>query len=253
MPSFDFLPADLSLAARAALNMVLGGLLAVYVRALYRRFSSSIGSRDSFSAVFPMLTAVTVLIIFVVKSSLALSLGLVGALSIVRFRAAIKSPEELVYLFFCIGLGVALGAEHRLLALVAAIVVSLFIVGRGRLRGKAASQSLLLTVSGNAASFFEREEGALLEVLKRRSSSTTIQRFDVEDGQVQFRASLSLRGLDDTAALMAELQSKLPGYQNLLHEPGEPRVKKPSAFSRQPSAGEARRFTPRLVAPRRAL
>ncbi len=212
MPSFDFLPAEASLVARAALNMALGGLLAMYVRALYRRFSSSIGNRDSFSAVFPMLTAVTVLIIFVVKSSLALSLGLVGALSIVRFRAAIKSPEELVYLFFCIGLGVALGAEHRLLALVAVVVVSLFIVGRGRLRGKA-SQNLLLTVSGNASSFFEREEGELLEVLKRRSSGTTIERFDLEGGQVQFRASLSLRGLEDTTALMAELQSKLPGYQ----------------------------------------
>ena len=75
MLSFDFLPPEASLVARAALNMALGGVLAMYVRALYRRFSSSIGGRDSFSAVFPMLTAVTVLIIFVVKSSLALSLG----------------------------------------------------------------------------------------------------------------------------------------------------------------------------------
>jgi uncharacterized membrane protein YhiD involved in acid resistance len=215
MPWLDFLGAEGSLVARAALNMAIGGVLAIYVRGLYRRFGSSIGNRDSFSAVFPMLTAVTVLIIFVVKSSLALSLGLVGALSIVRFRAAIKSPEELVYLFFCIGLGVALGAEHRLLALVAVVLVSLFIAGRGFLttRGKEAGQNLLLTVSGNASSFFEREEGALLEVLKRRSSSTTIQRFDLEDGQVQFRASLSLRGLEETTQLMAELQSKLPGYQ----------------------------------------
>jgi len=214
MPWLDFLGAEGSLVARAALNMSIGGVLALYVRALYRRFGATLGNRDSFSAVFPMLTAVTVLIIFVVKSSLALSLGLVGALSIVRFRAAIKSPEELVYLFFCIGLGVALGAEQRLLALVAVVLVSAFIVGRGFLstRGKAA-QSLLLTVSGNASSFFEREEGALLEVLKRRSSATTLQRFDLEDGKVQFRASVSLRGLEETTQLMAELQSKLPGYQ----------------------------------------
>lgn len=50
-----------------------------------------------------------------VESSLALSLGLVGALSIVRFRAAIKEPEEIVYLFFCIALGLALGAEYYML------------------------------------------------------------------------------------------------------------------------------------------
>jgi hypothetical protein len=214
MPWLDFLGPEGSLVARAALNMALGGVLALYVRTLYRRFGSSIGGRDSFSAVFPMLTAVTVLIIFVVKSSLALSLGLVGALSIVRFRAAIKSPEELVYLFFCIGVGVALGAEQRLLALVAVAVVSLFIVGRGLLftRRRGASQNLLLTVSGSASSFFEREERALLEVLNRRSSGTTLQRFDLDGGQVQFRASLSLRGLEETTQLMAELQTKLPGY-----------------------------------------
>jgi len=215
MPWLDSLGAEATLVARAALNMAIGGAIALYVRGLYRRFGSSIGNRDSFAAVFPMLTAVTVLIIFVVKSSLALSLGLVGALSIVRFRAAIKSPEELVYLFFCIGIGVALGAEHRLLALVAVVVVSAFIVSRHWLSGRrrAGSQNLMLTVSGNAASFFEREEGELLEVLKRRASGLTIQRFDLEDGQVQFRASLSLRGLEETTRLMAELQSKLPGYQ----------------------------------------
>jgi hypothetical protein len=67
-------------------------------------------------------------------------------------------------------------------------------------------------VSGNAADFFAREEGKLLEVLKRRSSGMTIQRFDLEDGQVQLRASLSLSGLEETTGLMAELSSKLPGY-----------------------------------------
>lgn len=214
MAWLDFLGAEGTLIARAALNMAIGGIIAIYVRSLYRRFGSSVSNRDTFSAVFPMLTAVTVLIIIVVKSSLALSLGLVGALSIVRFRAAIKSPEELVYLFFCIGIGVALGAEQRLLAVVAVVVVSAFIVGRGWLsrRRRGGSQNLMLTVSGNASSFFEREEATLLEVLKRRASGMTIQRFDLEDGQVQFRASLSLSGLEETTGLMSELSSKLPGY-----------------------------------------
>ena len=53
------------------------------------------------------------LIIFVVKSSLALSLGLVGALSIVRFRSAIKEPEELTFLFLNIALGIGFGANAR--------------------------------------------------------------------------------------------------------------------------------------------
>ena len=66
----------------------------------------------------PALLAVTTMfIITVVKSSLALSLGLVGALSIVRFRAAIKEPEELTYLFFAISIGLGLGADQRVVTL----------------------------------------------------------------------------------------------------------------------------------------
>ena len=58
----------------------------------------------------------------VIKFSLALSLGLVGALSIVRFRAAIKEPEELVYLFFIIGIGLANGANQFLVSILATLI-----------------------------------------------------------------------------------------------------------------------------------
>ena len=59
-----------------AVNMLMGGALALYIGELYKRLGTSISNRDNFSGVFPMLTMVTVVIIFVVKSSLALSLGL---------------------------------------------------------------------------------------------------------------------------------------------------------------------------------
>ena len=65
----------------------------------------------------------TMLIITIVKSSIALSLGLVGALSIVRFRAAIKDPEELTYLFLTIGIGLAAGANQPLIALLAFVFI----------------------------------------------------------------------------------------------------------------------------------
>jgi uncharacterized membrane protein YhiD involved in acid resistance len=213
MPWID--SAETALVLRAIGNMILGGLLALYARALYRRFGSSISNRDLFSSVFPMLTVVTVVIIFVVKASLALSLGLVGALSIVRFRAAIKSPEELVYLFLCIGIGVALGAEQRLLAIATMVVASAFLVGRQWLsrRKGSASQNLLLTVTGDAARFFQGEERTLLEILKRRSGASTVQRFDLEDGQIQLRASVSVAGLEETTGLMSELSERLPGFR----------------------------------------
>ena len=204
---------EAGLVVRCSINMILGGLLAIYIRTLYKRFSSSMSNRENFANIFPVLTVITVVIIFVVKSSLALSLGLVGALSIVRFRAAIKTPEELVYLFFCIGVGLALGAEHRLLAFVAVLVASFFIVGRHVLSRRTRRHNLLLTVTGEAERFFEQSGKSVVDLIRELTQGLTIQRFDIEDGQVQFRANVELRGPEDTAALMSQLQSKLPKFR----------------------------------------
>ena len=114
-------PSNLSI-DELVINLVLGLILSLVVRYLYFNYSQTISNKNSLGNVFPLLTIITVLIISVVKSSLALSLGLVGALSIVRFRSAIKEPEELIYLFLALVIGLALGADHRL----PAIVVILF-------------------------------------------------------------------------------------------------------------------------------
>jgi len=76
-----------------------GLVLSLILQWHYRRFSSALSSKENFSKIFPLILLTTLLIITIVKSSLALSLGLVGALSIVRFRTPIKEPEELAYLF----------------------------------------------------------------------------------------------------------------------------------------------------------
>ena len=138
---------------RFALNLLLGGGLAVFIRQLYRRFSASVSNRDSFSANFPLLTITTILIIAVVKSSLALSLGLLGALSIVRFRAAIKDPEELIYLFFCIAIGVTLGADMPYLAVIGVVIFALFVLLSGRFPRRARQHNLLITISGDTPQF----------------------------------------------------------------------------------------------------
>jgi hypothetical protein len=101
----------LSLALSAALGVMLGQV--------YIHFGQSLANRRLFASNFLLVAVATTLIITIVKSSLALSLGLVGALSIVRFRAAIKEPEELAYLFLAISVGLGLGAGQALLTLVA--------------------------------------------------------------------------------------------------------------------------------------
>jgi len=89
------------------------------------------------------------LIISIVKSSLALSLGLVGALSIVRFRAAIKEPEELAYIFFAISIGLGLGANQTIVVLEAFVIAMFILWGRYLIKGKSTRQNLYLNFSAS--------------------------------------------------------------------------------------------------------
>ena len=80
------------------------------LRYVYRSKSNSLSSKIQISSIIPLLSNITFLVILIVKSSLALSLGLVGALSVIRFRTPVKEPEDLAYLFFAIALGIGYGA-----------------------------------------------------------------------------------------------------------------------------------------------
>ena len=100
-----------------AFNLVIAFILSHILSLVYVKYSNSLSNKKIFSKNFYLITLTTTLIITVVKSSLALSLGLVGALSIVRFRTPIKEPEELAYLFIAMGLG--LGTDQRIPTLVA--------------------------------------------------------------------------------------------------------------------------------------
>ena len=87
------------------------------------------------------------LIITIVKSSLALSLGLVGALSIIRFRAAIKEPEELSYLFMAIAIGLGFGADQTLITIIAFIIIMAIVVFSKKFSKKNQNdQNLQLTI-----------------------------------------------------------------------------------------------------------
>ena len=109
--------------------ILISAFLALVIKATYMKLSRTLNDREYFSDTFIPLAIITTLVITVIKFSLALSLGLVGALSIVRFRAAIKEPEELVYLFFIIGIGLANGANQFLVSIICTffIVIVLFI------------------------------------------------------------------------------------------------------------------------------
>ena len=119
-----------------AVGLLLTAVLAIFVRVFYITYGDSISNRRRFANNFLPLALTTMLIITIVKSSIALSLGLVGALSIVRFRAAIKDPEELTYLFLVIGLGLAMGANQFIVGLIAIPAILLLLWLNKKFGGK---------------------------------------------------------------------------------------------------------------------
>jgi len=109
-------------------GLILAGILSFIIQIVYLKFSTSLSNKHDFAKIFVVLGLTTTLVITIVKSSLALSLGLVGALSIVRFRAAIKEPEELAYLFLIIAIGLGCGAGQLKITLIGVLFAIIIII-----------------------------------------------------------------------------------------------------------------------------
>jgi uncharacterized membrane protein YhiD involved in acid resistance len=158
------------------LNLGLVALLSYMVSLVYVRFGRSLSNRKSLARNFATIGMTTMIIITIVKSSLALSLGLVGALSIVRFRTAIKEPEELAFLFLTIAIGLGLGADQRLITILGTGVILAMISLRARV-GESGEQSSLYLVVGQAGSprlSLER----VTALLREHCSGLSLVRFD---------------------------------------------------------------------------
>jgi len=157
-------------------NLLLSGLLAYLLSIIYVRYGRSLSNRRVFSNNFITMAMTTMFIITIVKSSLALSLGLVGALSIVRFRAAIKEPEELMYLFLTIAIGLGLGADQVLITVSAFIIIVMIIWLRSISHKKEESQNLHFTLSSENTDEIDIEK--IIEVLSKHCSSVNLKRLD---------------------------------------------------------------------------
>jgi uncharacterized membrane protein YhiD involved in acid resistance len=109
-------------------SLIVAAVCSSAIKILYVKYGKSLNNRRNFSNIFPMLAITTALVITVVKFSIALSLGLVGALSIVRFRAAIKEPEELVFLFLVIAIGLGAGANQYESTVILTLFIFIFVM-----------------------------------------------------------------------------------------------------------------------------
>lgn len=178
------------------INLAITGVLAWLLGRVYVRYGTSLSNRAAFASNFVLLAMTTMLIISVVKSSLALSLGLVGALSIVRFRAAIKEPEELAYLFLTIAIGLGLGANQRVITPIAFAVIVGALLLRGRWRRPQDDNDFCLTVTSQGERRARLED--VVAVLRDCTRALDLKRCDESADALE---ACFLAEFDDLAAL----------------------------------------------------
>ena len=185
-------------------NLLLSVVLSYILSRVYVHWGSSLSNRRRFAANFILITVTTTFIILVVRSSVALSLGLVGALSIVRFRAAIKEPEELAYLFFAISIGIGLGDNQRIIT-VLAMVVAILILGLMRLfRGRQADFNLHVTVASHAPNKVELE--TIMDALSPHCAQVKLMRFDDSGTAIESSFLVEFRNMDRLKAAKSALR-----------------------------------------------
>jgi hypothetical protein len=194
------------------LNLAVGVVFALILRAHFRRFGSTLSNREEFAQVFPFVLLTTVLIITIVKSSLALSLGLVGALSIVRFRTPIKEPEELAYLFIAIAMGLGLGANQTLASIVAGLVILGVMAVLGTARNRISGKNIYLSVDlrGDEPMDTEGCLAKISEIILGRVVNNDLRRYDVRENSVEAVYFVDIATADELSTLADDLRRAFP-------------------------------------------
>lgn len=187
-----------------AVNLILAAILAYLLGVLYVRFGRSLSNRRLFASNFVLLASTTMIVISVVKSSLALSLGLVGALSIVRFRAAIKEPEELSFLFICIAIGLGFGGDQRLATIVGFAILAAIIIARGTFRRGEEGHNLYVTVSSRTPDAVS--VGRIIDAIKPHCRSVNLKRLDESGDEIEALLAIEIDSFDALNAARGDLR-----------------------------------------------
>ncbi|MHC4942728.1 MAG: DUF4956 domain-containing protein [Planctomycetota bacterium] len=200
------------------INLVLVLILGQVLSWHYQHFAQVLSNKRKFARLFVFISATTMMVITVVKSSLALSLGLVGALSIIRFRTPIKEPEDLAYLFLALATGIGLGADQRLatclmfLGILAAI--TMFQTFR-REKGDAPRvyAHVNTPLKGPDGTGVSSEEGLKRLIAQAGEGGTRVdlRRVDCQDGVLSATLILDLKDTSEVGALVTRIQEAFPG------------------------------------------
>ena len=174
-------------------------IVAAYIYVVYRTLNKNTFYNRNFNLSLMALAIITSAIILTVQSNIVVSLGMVGALSIVRFRTAIKDPMDLVFLFWSISAGIICGAGFALIAIVASLLITIVILV---VSSKPVAKGTLLLVV-NASSYQNEKE--LLEIVQGNCKYSKVRSRNASRSGLNLAVEV-IAG--DPSALLASLLEK---------------------------------------------
>ena len=152
------------------LALLLAFGLGMFILLVYKKTFSGVLYAASFGVTLVALTMITTLVILAVTSNVVLSLGMVGALSIVRYRAAIKDPLDVGFLFWTVAVGISCGAGLYLISLLATVFIALIYILLVKVRNRKHQYLLIVKYQNDASQAVQNRLASLKKVLKNRTS-----------------------------------------------------------------------------------
>ena len=182
--------------AKIVATLFVSALLALYVFAIYRLVTRKVFYSKNFNISLAAMSIITADIILAMQSNLVISLGMVGALSIVRFRTAIKDPMDLVFMFWSISIGIICGAGLYEVALVTSVAVTVFILVLDMIPVSKAPMMLVINSSQMDG------EQQILDIVGKYSKSYKVKSRNLSKGRLDMVVELRVK---DESALVSEV------------------------------------------------
>ncbi len=201
--------------ADVAVTISVSAVLAVYIFFVYRWMTRSTFYSRSFNISLAGVCVITAAIIITIHSSIMVSLGMVGALSIVRFRTAIKDPMDLMFLFWSISIGIICGAGHAEYAIILSVVLTLGIFALEQIPDSKAPQLLVV----NASLEDEEVEDKVLHAVNKHAESFSVKARNLTKTGINM--TIEMRTSEGKALVHEIIKLKAVETASLLEHDGE--------------------------------
>lgn len=193
-----------------AINIVITIILTLMLSKTYIRCGKSLSNRANLAEIFTTLAITAMLIVTIAKSSLALAIGLIGALSVLRFRTAIKEPEEITHIFIAIsiGVGLAAGANYRIIVITCILVILSILWIRFFVSKKKTYKNYLLAISASKPQKINLTQ--IVDIVEKHFNSCDLKRFDENENIIETSFIVNTKNVSQIQNCKSDIEKLSP-------------------------------------------